>query len=99
LWNCSWAAWKGHRRDRQRYLELSEKYYLYALERRGDYQDALYGLSVLYLYELEDPVSAEPIIRDLRSFHPNFIEADFLLAAAFVLQGKFSDAEEVYEDI
>ncbi|WP_321991945.1 tetratricopeptide repeat protein [Marispirochaeta aestuarii] len=85
-------------RRRQGMLE-AEYYYLEALRYRPDYRDALYGLGVLYVFELGTPERAIPHLERLVSISESNTDARFVLARAYASIGEYEAAEDQYRSI
>ena len=85
--------------ERQKLLLESERYYLRALELDPAYTEPLYGLSVLYVFELETPAAAEPLLSRLLAIEARNFDAMFLLARVYAHQGRIDDAVELYDRI
>ncbi len=81
------------------WLGRSERLYLRALELDSRYADALYGLSVLYVFELNRPEDAEALLERLLRLETKDIEARFLLAGVYYRAGKLERALELYREI
>ncbi|MDC7228561.1 MAG: tetratricopeptide repeat protein [Spirochaetales bacterium] len=81
------------------YLDTAEQYYLRALQIDPGYTEALYGLSVLYIFELNRPLDAEPLLERLLSGGSANFNAMFLLARVKILRGETDAAEELYSTI
>lgn len=81
------------------YLQWAEQHYLNAISNRKDYSDALYGLSVLYVFELKEPLKAEPHIQHLITRRPSDMEALFVLTHILVAKGDIVGAAAVYDQI
>jgi tetratricopeptide (TPR) repeat protein len=64
-----------------------------------DYGDALYGLSVLYVFELDRPQEAEGLLERLLRIESKDIDARFLLARVYYGLGKLENAIELYREI
>ena len=79
--------------------EAAEWYYRRAVELRPQYRSALYGLAVLYLFELEAPDEAEPYLARLLEVSPSSREAQFLEARMRVMQGRLEEAIGIYDTI
>ncbi len=84
---------------RQEYLTLAEQAYKRAIELQSDYTNAMYGLAVLYVFELEKPADAIPLLENLLDIEPKNNEAKFMLARAYYMNYDFANAVSVYEDI
>lgn len=85
--------------NRSELLNKAEKYYLRAIELDSGYVDSLYGLSVLYIFELDKPFDAEPLLKRILSREKRNSDAMFLLARVYVLSGRIEDAVALYETI
>ncbi|MCX7786263.1 MAG: tetratricopeptide repeat protein [Spirochaetes bacterium] len=85
--------------ERAALLSESERSYLRCLELDKNYVDAMYGLSVLYVFELGTPSKAIPLLQRLLERQQQHVGAMFLLARAFLSQGKIDDAIALYDRI
>ncbi len=85
--------------ERATLLAESERSYLRCLELDRAYVDALYGLSVLYVFELGTPSKAIPLLQRLLEKQQQHVGAMFLLARAFLAQGKIEEAIALYDRI
>jgi tetratricopeptide (TPR) repeat protein len=85
--------------DRIRWLERSESLYRRALSFDPDYGAALYGLSVLYVFELDRPQEAEGPLKRLLTVQSKDIDGRFLLARVYYSLGKLENAIELYREI
>jgi tetratricopeptide (TPR) repeat protein len=81
------------------YLNKAEEFYLRAIELDPRHSQALYGLSVLYIFELNRPLDAEPLLERLISTSRVNYDAMFLLARVKILKGEIEDAVELYSKI
>ena len=81
------------------YLTLAEDFYLRALTLDPNYNEALYGLSVLYIFELNRPLDAEPLLERLVARSGRNYDAMFLLARVKILSGDVEAAVELYSNI
>ena len=86
-------------RDREHYFELSENAYLRALELDSSYTRPMYGLGILYAFELDRPADAIVYLEELLSYHPSDIHALFVLARAYYMTGQSRRAIEIYDRI
>ena len=84
---------------REEYLRQAEGYYLRALELAGSYRECLYAISVLYLFELEEPAQAEQYLNRLLEIDPGNTDAKFVKARMLVETGRIEDAAELYAEI
>jgi tetratricopeptide (TPR) repeat protein len=89
----------GDAAEREQWYRDAEGYYLQALELDAVYDEALYGLSVLYVYELGRPLEAQVLLERLLELQPKNIEARFLMAAAYYAASRYDQAIEQYEII
>jgi len=85
--------------ERKDLLEEAVFHHLRAAELKTDYFDALYAVSVLYVFELDAPLSAEEYILRALDARPGNINTLFLLARIRVIQGRFEEAVEIYDEI
>jgi len=86
-------------RERERYYKLSEVSYLRALEIDVTYTKAMYGLSVLYVFELDRPQDAIPYLERYLTIQSSDISAMFILARAYYMTENYSKAIELYDKI
>ncbi len=84
---------------RQEWLDRSEAFYLHALELDPVYIQALYGLAVLLVFELNRPEEAEPYLLRILTREKQNTDAMFLLANAYYRSGRLEEALEVYGNI
>ncbi len=85
--------------DRDAAMLDAEHFYLQALSIKPDYRDALYGLSVLYVFELSTPDRAVPLLERLVSVDEKNADARFLLGRAYAALGALDEARKMYESI
>jgi tetratricopeptide (TPR) repeat protein len=83
---------------RERYYALAEEGYLRAISLDERYVSPLYGLGVLYVFELERPGEAIPYLRRSLDISPG-VDAMFVLARACYMIGDYREAAAVYERI
>ena len=86
-------------RDREHYFTLSENAYLRALEIDSSYTRPMYGLGILYAFELDRPADAITHLENLLTFHPSDINAMFVLARAYFMTGQNQRAVDMYDRI
>ena len=77
----------------------AEANYRRAIELYPDYPAALYGLSVLLVFELGRPVEAVPLLVRVTELQNRDIDALFLLANAYYRTGELTKAVEQYDRI
>ena len=85
--------------EREHYYRLSENAYLRAFELDNAYTKPLYGLGVLYVFELNRPAEAIPHLERSLSIQGSDINTMFVLARAYAMTGSYSQAIELYERI
>jgi len=85
--------------ERDNYYRLSENSYLRALELDVTYTKAMYGLAVLYVFELDRPQDAIIHLERYLQLQPSDISAMFILARAYYMVEDFRQAVEVYDRI
>lgn len=89
----------GREEKRENYLKLSEEAYLRAIEIEPRYARALYGLSVLYVFELGEDEKAIPYLEKLLTIETKNIDAMFVLARAYYMNYEFDKAVDMYDKI
>ncbi|MBP3771425.1 MAG: tetratricopeptide repeat protein [Treponema sp.] len=85
--------------ERYNYLKLAESAYLRAIELEPKYGRALYGLGILYVFELGQSEKAIPHLEKLLSFDTRNFDAMFVLAKAYYDQNEFDKAVSLYDRI
>jgi tetratricopeptide (TPR) repeat protein len=86
-------------REREHYFRLSENGYLRALELDVTYTRPMYGLGVLYAFELDRPQDAIFHLERYLQILPSDINAMFVLARAHIMAENFTQAIELYDRI
>ena len=81
------------------YLKLAESAYLEALKIDSKYPRALYGIGVLYIFELDEPGKAIPYLETLSEVEKRNVDGMFLLANAYYQTFEFEKAMAVYDKI
>ena len=89
----------GDLSKRTHYLELSESAYKRAIELDPNYARALYGLAVLYVYELDETEKAIPLLEKLLTIETRDVDAMFVLARAYYVNYEFQLAIDMYDRI
>ncbi len=84
---------------REEFLSRAEEYYLRAIELDNQFTESLYGLSVLYIFEMDRIPDAEPYLNRILEKETRHIEAMFLLARVYVYEGRIEEAVELYDRI
>jgi tetratricopeptide (TPR) repeat protein len=85
--------------EKEQYYRLSENAYLRSLELDETYSKAMYGLAVLYAFELDRPQDAVDQLDRYLQIQKSDTSAMFVLARAYYMLRKFTAAIEVYERI
>jgi len=86
-------------RERERFYKLSEASYLRALEIDVTYTKPMYGLSVLYVFELDRPQDAISYLERYLTIQSYDVSAMFVLARAYYMTENFTKAVEQYDRI
>ena len=89
----------GNMEQKYNYLKLAETAYLRAIEIEPRYSRALYALSVLYVYELDEPAKAIPYLQKVLDIEKKHTDAMFVLARAYYSSLEFDKAVEMYDKI
>ena len=92
-------AGSGSHEKRYNYLKLAEEAYLQAIEIDPKYVKALYGIGVLYVFELEEPEKAIPHLEKLLTIDTKNIDAMFVLARAYYSSYDFEKSIAMYDKI
>lgn len=82
--------------ERERYFEYAERSYRRALELNPRFVSAMYGLAVLYVFELNRPREAEPLLREVLRRQSRNVQAMAVLAHAYAATGQLEEAVEMY---
>ena len=85
--------------EKKRYFDLAASAYNRALEIDPKHSKAVYALSVLYIFELNRPSEAIPILEKITEWEKKPIDHLFLLGAAYYMTGENEKAIAVYERI
>lgn len=93
------AETKPDEESRLELLRQAAHYYERAVELKGNYVEALYALSVLYIFELDRPYDAEPYVQKIIETRKDHWRAKFLLARIRVEQNRIEEAVEIYSEI
>ncbi|MFP4301005.1 MAG: tetratricopeptide repeat protein [Spirochaetaceae bacterium] len=92
-------AYVEDRGRREEHLRLAEEYYLRALELDSRYRECLYAISVLYVFELQEPGEAREYMDRLLEIDPGNTQARFLKARMLVELGNIEEAADLYGEI
>ena len=89
----------GSYTQRINYLKLAESAYLQAIKLDNRYTKALYGLGVLYIWELDKSEEAIPYLERFLQVQTRDTNAMFVLARAYYMNYEFEKAGELYDRI
>lgn len=89
----------GSSTKKQNYLNLAESAYLRAIELESGYVRALYGLGVLYVFDMDESEKAIPFLEKLLTIDKKHTDAMFVLARAYYVQYEFEKAIDMYDSI
>ena len=89
----------GKSTERDNYLLLAEAGYKRAVELDQDYVKAFYGLSVLYVLEMNQPARALPLLEKVLALEPKNEEAMMLLGHAYYLTYDYEAAVSMYDKV
>ena len=89
----------GNMEQKYNYLKLAETAYLRAIEIEPRYSRALYALSVLYVYELDEPAKSILYLERVLDIEKKHTDAMFVLARAYYSTYEFDKAVEMYDKI
>ncbi len=81
------------------YLKLSEQSFKRALELNPKYYKAMYGIGVLYAFQLNEDEKAIPYLEKFLETQVRNTDAMFVLAKAFYCTYQFDKAIELYDKI
>ena len=84
---------------RERYLNLAESAYLRAIELEPRYARALYGLSIIYVFERDEPEKALPYIELFTQIETADMDGKMVLARVYYSLGEYQEAVDVYDEI
>lgn len=83
----------------ENYYDLSEKAYLRALSIDDRYAYALYGIGVLYVYQLGQPEDAIPHLEKLLTIDTKNVDGMFVLANAYYLTRNYDKSADMFDKI
>ena len=89
----------GSNEQKYNYLKLSEEAYSRALEIDDRYTNAMYGLAVLYVFELDESEKAIPLLEKLLTIDTRHVDAMFVLARAYYSNYDFEKSVAMYDKI
>ena len=89
----------GSTAKRASYLALAESAYKRSLELEPGFVRSLYALAVLYVFELNRPGEAVPLLQRLLTIDTGHTDALFVLARAYYMLYDYQAAADTYERI
>ncbi|MBQ1949300.1 MAG: tetratricopeptide repeat protein [Treponema sp.] len=89
----------GNFEKKQNYLNLSESAYLRALQIDPRLTTALYGIGVLYVFELDENEKAIPYLERYLDIETRSIDGMFVLARAYYSTEQYDKAVQLYDRI
>lgn len=89
----------GSTTTRMNYLKLAEDAYSRAIKIDDRFVRALYGLSVIYVFELGESQKAIPLLEKIMEIETKDFNAMFVLARAYYENYEFDKAVKMYDKI
>ncbi len=89
----------GDQKEKEKLYKLSENSYLRAMELDITYTKPMYGIAILYIFELDRPQDAIPYLERYLKISPSDVSAMFVLARAYYSTENYSGAVELYDKI
>lgn len=89
----------GNYEKMENYYNLAEKAYLRALAIDDRYAYALYGIGILYVYQLGEPEKAIPHLEKLLTIDTKNIDGMFVLANAYYLTQDYVKSADMFDKI
>ncbi len=89
----------GSTEMRMNYLKLAEDAYSRAIQIDDRFVRALYGLSVIYVFELGESEKAIPLLEKVMEIETKDFNAMFVLARAYYENYEFDKAVKIYDKI
>jgi tetratricopeptide (TPR) repeat protein len=89
----------GADRERDRLYKLSENSYLRAMELDVTYTKPMYGIAILYIFELDRSEDAIKYLERYLQISVSDVSAMFVLARAYYSTGNLTGAVELYDRI
>ncbi len=80
-------------------FQEAESYYITAVRIRKGYANAMYALAVIYMFDLNRPEEAAPLLEEILSLDPHNWEAKILYARFKVVSGDIDAAIDLYNEI
>jgi len=89
----------GEQKEKEKLYKLSENSYLRAMELDITYTKPMYGIAILYVFELDRPQDAIPYLERYLQIAASDVSAMFVLARAYYSTENYSRAVELYDKI
>lgn len=89
----------GNNEIKYNYLKLAEEAYKRAIDIEEGYVRALYGLGVLYVFELDEYAEAIPYLEKLLTIDTKNHDAMFVLARAYYCNFEYEKSIDMYDRI
>jgi tetratricopeptide (TPR) repeat protein len=89
----------GAEREKDRLYKLAENSFLRAMELDVTYTKPMYGIGVLYVFELDRPQDAVKYLERYLQIAASDISAMFVLARAYYSMENYTEAVELYDRI
>ena len=89
----------GVNHQKMNYYRLAESAYLQAIKIDSRFTRPMYGVSVLYVYELDESEKAIPHLEKLLTIDTKDTKAMMLLARAYYMNYDFEKALDIYDKI
>lgn len=80
-------------------LDQAVRYYRASLAVNDRFSSPMYGLAIIYVYELEQPELAIPLLEVYNSIQKSSMKGRFLLASAYFASGNENEAVDIYNSI
>jgi len=90
---------EGSESESYRLLVQAERYYKASLLVNDRFSSPMYGLAILYVYEMDQPELAIPLMEVYNTIQKSSMNGRFLLAAAFFASGREGEAVDTYNSI
>jgi tetratricopeptide (TPR) repeat protein len=85
--------------EQEEHYRIAEQAYLRAIAIDERYGKALYGLSVLYVFNLNRPAEAVPYMERFLDINKNDTDGMFVLAAAYYMTEQYQASVDLYDRI
>jgi len=87
------------RKEREKYYDLCESAYLNAIRLDSTYTKPMYGLAVLYVFELNRPAEAIKHLERYLQLKPSDASVLAVFARAYYMTGNYLKAIDIYDKI